>query len=349
LASGKSEADSKAIQFVAVDELAHLVERILTRHGMSEQNASVVARTCLAAERDGASGHGLFRVAGYVSTLKSGWVDGKAIPVLAESDTSGVVRVDARNGFAQPALELAKQPAIDKARKGGVCIIAIRNSHHLAALWPDVEMFAREGLIAFAAVNAVSRVVPWGGQKPVYGTNPMAFAAPRQAGDPLVFDQASSAMAFGEVRLAALAGHELPEGVGVDRSGRPTTSAKAIVDGGALLPFGGYKGSSIAMMIEVLAAALTGGNFSYEVDFSDYPGAQTPRTGEFVLLIEPRHTGGDDFTGRVEGLVAKLHESGQSRMPGDRRYGNRARANAEGIVVSDEMLKQLRGYLDAEP
>jgi delta1-piperideine-2-carboxylate reductase len=332
-------------QFVPVDELVNLVERVLTRHGMSEGNASIVARTCVAAERDGAAGHGLFRVSGYVSTLKSGWVDGKSVPVMAANDAMGVVRVDACNGFAQPALELAKQPAIDKARKGGVCVIAIKNSHHLAALWPDVEMFAREGLVAFAAVNSISRVVPWGGQKPVYGTNPMAFAVPRQTGDPLVFDQASSAMAFGEIRVAAQSGHDLPEGVGVDRNGQATTSAKAIVDGGALLPFGGHKGSSIAMMIEVLAAALTGGNFSYEVDFSDYPGAQTPRTGEFVLLIDPRHTGGDNFTRRIEGLVAKLHESGQSRMPGERRYKNRVQSNARGIPVSDEMMRELHGYL----
>lgn len=345
----KFVSDSDVTQFIPVEDLANLVGRVLARHGMSDANASIVARTCVAAERDGAGGHGLFRVSGYVSTLKSGWVDGKAMPVLAADDAPGVVRVDACNGFAQPALEMAKRTAIDRARKGGVCVIAIRNSHHFSALWPDVEMFAREGLVAFAAANAISRVVPWGGQKPVYGTNPIAFAVPREAGDPLVFDQASSAMAFGEIRLAAQAGNDVPVGVGVDRCGKPTTSARAIVDGGAPLPFGGYKGSSIAMMVEVLAAALTGGMFSYEVDFSAFPGAQTPRTGEFVLLIDPRHTGGDDFTRRIEGLVAKLHESGQSRMPGDRRYGNRARSNAEGIPVSDQMMQQLHGYLSADP
>src|SRR2546425_7547809 len=110
--------------------------------------------------------------------------------------------------------------------------------------------FAREGLVSLAFVNSISRVVPWGGRKPVYGTNPMAFAVPRENCDPLVFDQASSVMAHGEIRIAAQSGHELPAGVGVDRSGEPTTNPQAIVDGGALLPFGGHKGSSIAMMIE---------------------------------------------------------------------------------------------------
>jgi delta1-piperideine-2-carboxylate reductase len=331
-------------RFVSVDELAHLVERVLRQHGMSETNASIVARVCVAAERDGAIGHGLFRIAAYVSTLKSGWVDGKAVPVIEANDAASIVRVDARNGFAQPALELAKRKAVEKAQINGVCVIAIKNSHHLAALWPDVEMFAREGLVAFAVVNSISRVVPWGGQKPIYGTNPMAFAVPRQTGNPLVFDQASSAMAFGEIRVAAKAGRALPDGVGVDRDGRQTTDPNAIIDGGALLPFGGHKGSSIAMMIEILAAALTGGNFSYEVDFAGYPGAQTPRTGQFVLLIDPRLTN-RDFTSRIEHLEAKIHESGQSRLPGDRRYKNRAQSNSRGIAVSDDMMREIERFL----
>lgn len=157
-------------------------------------------------------------------------------------------------------------------------------------------------------------------------------------------------MAYGEVRVAAQSGHELPEGVGVDRSGQPTTNPQAIVDGGALLPFGGHKGSSIAMMIEVLAAALTGGNFSFESDLSNHPGAQTPRTGELVLLFDPQCIGAKNFTHRIEDLVTQLHTSGQSRLPGDRRYKNRAGSNAQGILLTDNAMQQLNAFLidDAE-
>jgi delta1-piperideine-2-carboxylate reductase len=285
----------------------------------------------------------LFRLSGYISTLKSGWVDGNANPIV-ETTAGAIVRVDACNGFAQRALELAKQTAIEKARKNGVCIIAIRNSHHLAALWPDVEMFALEGLVALAAVSSISRVVPWGGHNPVYGTNPMAFAVPRPGNDPLVFDQASSAMAFGEIRIAAQSGHTVPQGVGVDRNGIQTTDPKAIVEGGSLLPFGGHKGSSIAMMIEVLASALTGGSFSFEFDFSTHPGAQTPRTGQFVLLIDPQQTGESNFARRIERLIDTLRASGQVRLPGDRRYQNRARSSSRGIAVSDNMMEQIEGW-----
>jgi delta1-piperideine-2-carboxylate reductase len=337
------EIGQKMTRVVPESELTGLVERALVRHGMSDKNALAVARVCVGAERDGSSGHGLFRLAGYISTLKSGWVDGKAVPIV-DNTTPSVVRVDARNGFAQPALEAAKEPAIAKTRTNGSCVIAIRDSHHLAALWPDVEMFAREGLVAFAAVSSIKRVVPWGGRAPVYGTNPMAFAVPRANGDPLVFDQASSAMAFGEVRVAAQSGHAVPEGVGVDRDGKATTDAQCIVDGGSLLPFGGYKGSSIAMMIEVLAAALTGGNFSFEFDLATHPGAQTPRTGEFVLLIDPQKTGEGDFGRRIDTLVGALHASGQERLPGDRRYQNRKKSVSHGIPVSEEVMQKIQSW-----
>lgn len=335
------------VKVLTFNELSDLVRRIFIRHGMAKTNAAILAANCAAAERDGATGHGLFRVAQYLSTLESGWVDGRAEPSLDDNPAASVVAVDAHNGFAQPALDLARRPAIDKARTTGACIVAIRASHHLSALWLDVEPFAEEGLIALAVVNSIMRVVPWGGREPALGTNPMAFAVPREGGAPLVFDQASSAMAFGEIAIAARTGHRLPPGTGLDRSGLPTTDPQAILEGGALLPFGGYKGSAIAMMIELLAAALTGGDFSFEVDSSAYPGARTARTGELVILIDPQRVGADKFRGRVETLLEKLRASGQTRLPGARRLENRNRSLSEGISVSVAMLESLQGLLRA--
>src|SRR5690606_5838678 len=135
-----------------------------------------------------------------------------------------------------------------------------------------------QGLVALTFVNSMACVVPHGGKRPLFGTNPIAFAAPRASGDPLVFDLATSAIANGDVQIAAREGHQLPPGYGVDRNGEPTCDPKAILDGGALLPFGGYKGSALSMMVELLAAALTGGNFSFGFSWAEYPGAQTPRT-----------------------------------------------------------------------
>jgi delta1-piperideine-2-carboxylate reductase len=191
-------------------------------------------------------------------------------------------------------------------------------------------------------VNSMASVVPHGGHRKVFGTNPLGFAAPRRNGDPLVFDQASSAIAHGDVQIAAREGHDLPAGYGVDSSGVPTTDPKAVLDGGALLPFGGYKGSSIAMMMEIMAAALAGGNFSFEVDLSTHPGAATPHSAQTIIVIDPTIGASGDFVERVEVLVEELRAAGQERLPGDRRYANRREAMALGVALTEEELAGLR-------
>ncbi len=331
------------------DELCDLLAAIFARHGTSPEVAAILARNCASAERDGAESHGVFRMPGYVSTLRSGWVDGRAIPIVDDAGPA-FLRVDACNGFAQPALAAAAPLATLKARQAGACVIGLHDSHHFGALWLDVEPFAEQGLVALAVVNSMAVVVPHGGRSPVYGTNPMAFAAPRQAGHPLVFDQAASTMAHGDVKIAAQHGRDLPDGVGLDRDGHATRDPNAVLDGGALLPFGSHKGASIAMMIEVLSAALTGGLFSFEVDWSHHPGAQTPRTGECVILIDPAKTGSlARFTQRVEDLIAAMRAAGQERLPGDRRFANRERSLREGVPIGTKTLALLQSLDEGPP
>lgn len=337
-AAGQAGPDFARISY---QDLADLLKRIFERHGTSGHVAGILAANCAAAERDGSESHGIFRIPGYLSTLASGWVDGKAEPVL-EDAAPAFLRADARNGFAQPALALARPLLVEKVRNAGIALLAIRDSHHFAALWPDVEPFAREGLAALSFVNSFACVVPHGGRSAVFGTNPLAFAAPREGGDPLVFDQAASAMANGDVRIAAREGRRLPPGTGVDAEGRPTTDPRAVLDGGALLPFGGHKGSSIAMMVELLAAALTGGNFSFEFDWSSHPGAETPRTGQLLIVIDPSKGAGAGFARRVEDLVRTVHGAGQDRLPGDRRYRRRREAERDGIPIRAADLAKLR-------
>ncbi|MGY4495824.1 Ldh family oxidoreductase [Pseudomonas sp. TE3610] len=325
-------------------ELVQLLQQIFQRHGASAQVAQVLANNCATAQRDGAHSHGVFRVPGYVSSMASGWVDGQAVPVV-EDVASGFVRVDAANGFAQPALAAARPLLVDKAREAGIAVLAIRNSHHFAALWPDVEPFAREGVLALSLVNSMTCVVPHGGRKPLFGTNPIAFAAPCEGHDPIVFDMATSALAHGDVQIAARQGQPVPAGTGVDREGQPTTDPKAILDGGALLPFGGHKGSALSMMVELLAAALTGGHFSFGFDWSKHPGAQTPWTGQLIIVIDPSKAAGNDFAARSRELVERMEDAGVTRRAGERRYRERARAEVEGVTVGTEELNRLRGLL----
>lgn len=328
------------------EALEDLVARVLAANGMSGDNARVVAAVVAAAERDGARSHGLFRIPGYIGTLRSGWVNGNSVPKVVDA-APGVVATDADNGYSQIALAASRPLLLEKAKRSGIAFLAIRNSHHFAALWPDVEPFAEVGLIALSFVNTRSRVAPWGATKRLLGTNPMAFACPRLNAPPMVWDQASSVTAMGEVMLAAQEGHAVADDVGIDAEGRSTTDPKAIMAGGALLPFGGHKGSAIAAMVEILAAALTGGRFGFEDRSAQYPGAESSNAGQSIVLIDPSVTAGTEFGERVNELFSRLTSVGVLRLPGDRRYAARRKAERDGILVERKTYDYLCSLLMA--
>ena len=325
-------------------ELTQLIERILSKHGLHQNGASIVADVVAAAERDGSFSHGLTRISGYVSDLKSGWVDGSAMPRVRDA-APGLVVTDADNGFAQIALARSRRLLVEKARKKGIAALAIRNSHHFAALWPDVESFATDGLIALTTINTRSYMIVWGGKKKILGTNPMAFACPRRGFPPIVWDQASSPMSHGDIMLASKNKRELAPGIAVDAEGNATINPDDILKGGAFLPFGGHKGSAIAFMVEILSAAATGGRFGFDDRVADFPGGKTSHAGQFVMLLDPLQMAGEDFFHRVEELVAQLKASGAKRLPGDNRYARREKSLSQGIVVSPEHHEIMRSLL----
>ena len=246
--------------------------------------------------------------------MKGGWVDGRAVPMVADA-APGLVATEAANGFAQPALCASARLLRDKAHRQGIAAVAIRNSHHFAAVWPDIEPFAADGF-TLAMVNGPRRMVVWDGKHKVLGTNPMGFACQRSGKPPLVWDQASSVMAQGDVLLAAQRGEIVPEGIGLDSAGQPTTDPRAMLDDGSALPFAGHKGSSITFMIEIIAGALTGGCCGFEDRSGEYPGAQTSRAGQTIILIDPLLVPGNRYFERIESLFAAIVESGVERPPG---------------------------------
>lgn len=341
-----TQSDDTAIH-LSLAELTALLARVFRANGCSDDVAAILAANCAGAEAVGSFSHGVFRIDGYVSTLRSGWVDGTARPVI-DAPAPAFLRVDAGNGFAQPALAAARPQFVEMVRANGIAALAIRHSHHFGALWPDVEPFAEDGLIALSLVNSFACVVPFGGKKPLLGTNPIAFAAPVDGADPLVFDFATTVMAHGDVQIAAREGRTLPEGVGVDADGAPTRDPKAILDGGALLPFGGHKGSALSIMIELMAAGLTGGNFSFEFDWSDHPGAQTPVTGQILIGIDAAHAGGESFAHRSRNLIDGMAASGYAGYPGARRAAMRREGAGEHIPLTPAIYEKLQGYANQE-
>ena len=327
---------------LSIEELTDLVAAVFESRGMAPADARTVAGVVVAAERDGARSHGLQRMPGYVSSMDCGWVNARAEPRI-EQRTPGLLAADAGNGLAQIALARARKRLVRLARQNGTALLTIRNAHHFAALWPDVEPFAEAGFIALAMVNSRNLIAAWGGTQKVLGTNPVAFACPRPGAPPLVWDQASSTMSQGDVLLHRAAGKPLPPGTGIDRDGQATTDPAAVLEG-ALLPFAGAKGSSVAFMVEILTAAFSGGTFGFEDQGAATPGAVTSRSNQFLLLLDPAAAGAAAFGARVEELLAVITAGGSRRLPGERRYAARQRAATAGIPVDAAVLDELRAF-----
>lgn len=320
---------------ISFDDLVSAIEAKLVAAGASPSVADVLATNCATCERDGTLSHGVFRVAGYLDSLTRGWADGAAEPNIDVVGPS-YIRIDGRNGFAQPALAEAG-PAIDQALDDtGVAVIALRNTHHFSALWPDLEAFARDGRVAMGMIaSGKLAVVPEGATRPVFSTNPFGFATPVAGADPIVFDFSTSSMSHGDLQLLRAEGQEVPVGTGVDSTGADTTDPSAILDGGGIRPIGGHKGALLSFMIETLAAGLTGGAFTYEVDAEAPEGAHTFRTGQLFIVIDPERGGNDAYLARVREFVDMLRDAGMNRQPGDRRYANRAETAERGIPITD--------------
>ncbi|VDC33590.1 Ldh family oxidoreductase [Pseudogemmobacter humi] len=331
----------------SVAELEARIGAIFRGVGMNGVQAGAMARVLTAGERDHCKSHGVYRIEGTLRTVKAGKVNPQAMPVLAPDDGSALVRVDAQGGFANAAFELALPALAARADKLGMAAMVINDCTHLAALWPEVEAVTAHGLAAMVMCPSYATVAPTGGTEPLLGTNPFAFGWPRADADPYVFDFATSVAARGEVELHRRAGKELPEGWALDAEGRPTTDPEAAL-AGAMLPFGGHKGSAISTMIELLSGIMIGDLTSPEV--LDYLGSTTlaPRHGELILAFSPRAFArgrdGDPFA-RAEVLFGAILGQG-ARLPSQRRFRARAEAAAQGITLSAGEVAMLDRFLE---
>jgi (2R)-3-sulfolactate dehydrogenase (NADP+) len=321
-------------------ELEALIAAALAACGTSEGNARSVARALAQAEIDGQKGHGLSRVPSYAAQAKRGKVDGHAIPEVRQT-RPGTLLVDVKNGFAFPAFDLAIARLPEIARSNGIAAAGFARSHHFGVAGRHVERLAEAGLVALAFGNTPSAIAPWGGKRPMYGTNPIAFAAPLRGRPPIVVDLALSQVARGKILTAAQRGEPIPAGWAVDEQGEPTTDAAAALKG-ALQPIGGAKGAALALMVEVLAVALTGARFGFEASsFFDAQGGP-PGVGQLLIAIDAdAFAGSGVMADRLADLVAAI-EPGGGRLPGARRIALREKAQREGVSVDAKLLGEVR-------
>jgi len=315
-----------------------LVTAALTRCRTSPDNAACVARALVAAEADGLKGHGLSRVPTYAAQAKVGKVDGFATPVSARV-RPGLLAIDAANGFAYPALAVAEAALPAMARQCGLAAAALRRSHHCGAAGHPVERLARGGLVAILFANTPAAIAPWGGHTGLFGTNPIAFACPLPDRAPVVVDLSLSKVARGNILAAKQKGERIPDGWALDGQGRPTTDPDAAL-GGTMVPLGDAKGTALALMVELLAAGLTGANFAAEASsFLDMEGPP-PGTGQLIIAFDPAAIAGGALA-HCAALAAAIERQAGARLPGARRLATRAKAAREGLAVADNLLAEI--------
>ena len=327
---------------LSLDEIYSLAKQTLLHNGCDEMNAEAVSKTVTHAERDGSVSHGLFRIPGYTAALRSKKVKGDARPTN-HFRTQNAIRVDGDYGFAPTAIQVGIPALAETANKHGVGVLAITNTHHFAALWHETEALAEHNLIGIACTAYMPSVAPAGATKPLFGTNPISFAWPRKNKTPVVYDMATASMAMGEVQVAARDGHKVPIGTGLDKNGEKTDDPAAIANGGVLLPFGGHKGSAIAMMVELLAAGLVGDLFSFEAKVADNKDGGPARGGEFIMALSPQLIAGDGWNEHAEKFFTEMESMDGVRLPGQRRHNNRLDTGPRNI--NTELVEKIRSLL----
>ena len=338
---------------MTLEQAAAAVASALRRAGANDGMAQAAARALVLAEAQGLASHGLSRVPQYVAHLKLGRVNGQAVPSLL-GGRGGAVRVDAHEGLAFAACELAVDEAIRRAREFGISFAGVTNSHHAGVIVDHLRPVVAAGMVGLGFANSPAAKPAAGGRHPIFGTNPVAAAFPRRvagatganaanaaAADPLLIDLSLAEVARGKVMLAAKQGRPIPPGWALDAQGQPTTDAQAALQG-SMLPVGAAssaKGAMLALVVELLVTALIGAQFGFEASSFFVDEGNRPRIGQAFIVVDPAAlAGAEAYFQRVEVLVAEMLVDDGVRLPGARREALRRQAERDGIDVPPTLL-----------
>ncbi|MGP9551756.1 MULTISPECIES: Ldh family oxidoreductase [Halomonas] len=329
------------------DALIALCHRVLTHHNFTEEQASALGGTLVAAQLDASHSHGIYRLLGIIDTVKKGGAVTDAVPEV-EDVAPGVVRVDAKGGFSPCAFERGMPHLVAKAREAGVALLAINHCVHSTALWVELERLAEQGLVAIACNPTQAYVAPNGGKQPLLGTNPIAFGWPYPSDAPFIFDFATSTIARGDIELYRREERVIPEAWGVDRHGVPCSDPAEVLDHGAMTTFGEHKGSALAIMIELMAGPLIGDLLSVESSQHDDGRQCLPYHGELIIALDPSRLTGEASAAHMERseLLFEAILGQGARLPSQRRYRERARSLEHGAEVPLALVKEIEALLD---
>lgn len=332
---------------LSMEQAAALVRAALGKAGAGEAMARSTAQALVLAEAQGLASHGLSRVPQYAAHLRNGRADGTAIAAVARRKGAALL-VDAKQGLAFPACDLAVAEAIATARELGVCFAGVANSHHCGVVVDHLRAAAAAGMVGLGFANSPAAMPAAGGRHPVFGTNPVAAVFPRrrdgQAADPLMIDLSLSEVARGKLMVAAKEGRQIPLGWALDKEGRPTTDPKAGMEG-SMLAIGAVsspKGAMLALIVELLVTAVIGAQFGFEASSFFVDEGNQPRIGQAFLVIDPGALAGEaSYYQRMEVLVDEMLRDDGVRLAGARRLQLETKSRAQGLSIPDALQRQL--------
>jgi (2R)-3-sulfolactate dehydrogenase (NADP+) len=331
---------------LSLQQATQLVQDTLSRAGASAHMASSTARALVLAEAQALSSHGLSRVTQYATQLRNGRVNGQAVAGVIKRKGATLV-IDAQQGLAFPACDLAISEAISLAATHGVAFVGVINSHHCGAVIDHLRPLAEKALVGIGFANSPAAMPMAGGKHAIFGTNPIAAIFPRRDALALMLDLSLSEVARGKLMVADEKGQSIPEGWALDAQGNPTTNARAGMEG-FMLPIGAAsssKGSVLALMVELLVSAVIGAHFSYEADTFFVEAGNQPRIGQAFIVIDPAAlSGSEHYFDRMEAIIAEMLRDPEVRMPGVRREAIRLASEQGGVAVADTLVAQWRAF-----
>jgi len=331
-------------KFFPVEELKQFARGILTKAGVPEENAAILADTLLLADLREVKSHGIVRLPTYIGRVEAGVMSPDA-PVKTLVDRNAVAMLDACNSFGQVAGHKAMQLAIEKAREYGCGMVAVKNSNHFGITAYYSMLAVEADMVGIVMTNASPAMAPFRTKTPLLGTNPISIAIPAGECPPIVLDMSTTVTARGRIRYAALTGSEIPLGWALDKDGKPTTDPHEAL-AGSLEPIGGVKGFGLSLVVDILCGILTDTVMTGAVkNITDYSGPS--KTGHFFVALDiAKFDGVDRFKNRVDEVIKKIKslpsvDGGPIYMLGEIEHINTQKNLQRGVPLDDEVISNL--------
>jgi L-2-hydroxycarboxylate dehydrogenase (NAD+) len=333
-----------------IDYLKNTIKKIFISHKLSKKHSLICAEALINAELVGAPSHGLSRLKMYCDRISKKVINPKP-KIKIKKISQSIAHIDANNSIGFVAADIAIKTAIKNAKKTGISLVAVKNSGHYGLSGYYAEQAVKKNLMVMVFTNAPPAVAPHGALKSLFGTNPICFGTPTGSKVPFILDTSISMINRGKIRMAAREGSKIPEGVALDKYGKPTTDAQKALKG-VQLPIAGFRGSGLAWMVDILSGVFTGGNHSGHVKdpFTDFSGPQN--IGHLFFVMKSNLFVGNNFNNRMKDNIKTIKKLPKIKgvkeilYPGQSKFMRLKNNIKKEITISNVILKDLK-YLQS--